>query len=58
MNSEIILKYYWEVFLQHVCEYYPLDKEFIEKYKEEINWEYLSLNKSISWDIHFSHRCW
>jgi hypothetical protein len=53
MTEETILQYYWDIFLSHLCEFYPLDKRFIEKYEYELNWQSLSKNKFIEWDIEF-----
>jgi len=53
MQTEKILKYYWNIFLSHVCEFHPLEKEFIEKYEYELNWHSISKNKVLSWDTDF-----
>jgi hypothetical protein len=53
MDYNIILKYYWDIFLSHLCEFYPLDKFLIEKYQYELDWDSLSKNKVIDWDIEF-----
>lgn len=53
MQTTDILKYHWGSFLSHVCEYYPLDKTFIEEYEDELNWQSVSKNKFIEWDFEF-----
>ncbi|NTS42154.1 hypothetical protein HRG84_14720 [Flavisolibacter sp. BT320] len=53
MQTDKILKYYWDIFLSHTCEFYPLDKDFIEKYEYELDWAAISKNQSIAWDIDF-----
>lgn len=53
MNPNLILKYHWRAFLGHVCEFYPFEKPFIDKYADELDWRKLSRNQSISWDFDF-----
>ncbi len=53
MNSDKILDHYWDIFLPHICEFYHLEKDFIEKYKYELDWTSISKNKLISWDVDF-----
>lgn len=53
MQTEKILKYYWKIFISHVCEFYPLEKEFIERYEHDLNWHSISKNKVLSWDTDF-----
>lgn len=53
MQTDKILKYYWDVFLSHTCEFYRLNKGFIEKYEYELDWVSISKNKLISWDLDF-----
>jgi len=53
MQSEIILNFYWDIFLSHVCEFYPLDQDFVEKYEYELDWSSISKNKCLQWDIAF-----
>ena len=53
MQTDKILKYYWDIFLSHTCEFYQLDKDFIAKYEYELDWKSISKNKLISWDLDF-----
>jgi hypothetical protein len=53
MQGNIILKHYWDLFLAHTCEFYPLDKTFVEKYEYEFDWRSISKNKLIEWDTDF-----
>jgi len=53
MQTDKILKYYWDIFLSHTCEFYHLDKDFIAKYEYELDWTSISKNKLISWDLDF-----
>lgn len=53
MQTDKILKYYWDIFLSHVCEFYQFDKDFIAKYEYELDWTSISKNKTISWDLDF-----
>lgn len=56
MKSEVILQNYWDIFLAHVCEFYPLEKSFIEKYKDELDWHSLSKNTTLNWYTDFLKR--
>ncbi|MEJ1241049.1 hypothetical protein WBG78_23075 [Chryseolinea sp. T2] len=56
MNTDTILRQYWDIFISHTCEYYPLDKSFIEKYEYELDWKSLSKNTAIEWDLEFLKR--
>ena len=38
----------WDVFLEHICEYHPLDEDFLEKYEYELAWGSISKNRRIS----------
>lgn len=53
MQSDIIIDKYWDIFLSHICEYHPIDKDFINKYSAELDWISLSKNKAIKWDKDF-----
>ncbi|MFZ1703131.1 MAG: hypothetical protein WAT79_02230 [Saprospiraceae bacterium] len=53
MQTDKILKYYWDIFLYHTCEFYQLDKDSIAKYEYELDWTSISKNKLISWDLDF-----
>ena len=53
MQTDIILKYHWDVFLSHLCEFYPLPKEFIDRYEYELDWASISKSKVIKWDTDF-----
>jgi hypothetical protein len=53
MQTEKTLKYYWDIFLSHTCEFNKLDKNFIAKYEYELDWTSISKNKLISWDLEF-----
>jgi hypothetical protein len=53
MQTEVILKYYWDIFLSHLCEFYPLHKGFIQKYEYELDWNAISKSKAIDWDTDF-----
>ncbi|NII28019.1 hypothetical protein HB364_23240 [Pseudoflavitalea sp. X16] len=53
MTAETILQSYWDIFLSHLCEFYPLDKAFIAQYEYELDWGAISKNKVIDWDIEF-----
>jgi hypothetical protein len=53
MQTDKILKYYWDIFLSHTCEFYQLDKDFVAKYEYELDWTSISKNKLISWDLDF-----
>lgn len=53
MQTEEILKYYWKIFLSHVCEFFPLEQAFIERYEYELNWHSISKSRVLSWDIDF-----
>jgi len=53
MQTDKILKYYWDIFLSHTCEFYQLDKDFIAKFEYELDWTSISKNKLISWDLDF-----
>ncbi len=53
MQTDKILKYYWDIFLSHICEIYQLDKDFIAKYEYELDWTSISKNKLISWELEF-----
>jgi hypothetical protein len=39
----------WDVFLNHICEYHPLDEDFLEKYEYELAWGSISKNRRIKW---------
>jgi hypothetical protein len=53
MQVNELLKYYWEIFLSHTCEFYPLDKDFIERYEFELDWKAISKNRELAWDLEF-----
>lgn len=53
MTSDVMLNSHWEVFLSHLCEFYPLDKSFIEQYEYELDWNSISKNKTIDWTTDF-----
>ncbi len=53
MDKETILKFYWDVFVSHVCQFYKMERDFIDKYSYEINMRSLSKNKEIEWDFDF-----
>ena len=53
MNADIILTHYWDIFISHLCEFYPLNKSFVDKYEYELDWNSLSKNKTLDWDISF-----
>lgn len=53
MTTETILKYYWDIFLPIICEFYPFDKDFISKYKYELDWDAISKNRQLTWDLAF-----
>uniref|UniRef100_UPI0023F07937 hypothetical protein n=1 Tax=Flavobacterium filum TaxID=370974 RepID=UPI0023F07937 len=53
MQTDKILKYYWDIFLSHTCEFYQIDKDFIAQYEYELDWTSISKNKLISWDLDF-----
>src|SRR5687768_11518284 len=53
MQADKILKYYWDIFLSHTCEFYPLKKDFIARYEYELDWSSISKNHIITWDIGF-----
>lgn len=53
MNADKILNHYWDIFITHICEFYHLEKDFIAKYKYELDWISISKNKLISWDLEF-----
>jgi hypothetical protein len=53
VRTEIILKYYWDLFLSHTCEFYPLTDTFIAQYEYELNWNAISKSRVIQWDIDF-----
>ena len=53
MEATDILKYHWDSFLSHICEFHNLEKKIITEYEDELNWQSLSKNKQIDWDIEF-----
>jgi hypothetical protein len=53
MEPEKILHFYWDIFLSHLCEFYPLSKEFVAQYEYELDWISLSKNRTITWDLAF-----
>jgi len=53
MDNDTILKYYWDVFISHVCQFYQLDEEFIEFYANDIDMHSLSKNKKLKWNFDF-----
>jgi hypothetical protein len=50
MKFEKFILNHWDVFLRHICEYYPLDKDFLEKYEYELAWNSISKNRQIKWN--------
>jgi hypothetical protein len=42
-----------ETFIKHICGCYPFSEDFIEKYKNYINWDFLSINEKLPWSISF-----
>ena len=53
MQGDVIFKFYWDLFLSHICEFYPLSKAFIDKYEYELDWTSISKSKVIAWDTEF-----
>ena len=43
-------KYYFKL---HMCGCYPFTEESLEKNKENLNWNYLSINERLPWSIDF-----
>ena len=50
MDFKDFLHSYWNVFISHVCQFYQLDKNLIEKYKDELDWSALSASKVMEWN--------
>lgn len=50
MEFDKFILNHWDVFLRHICEYHPLDEDFLEKYEYELAWNSLSKNRQIKWN--------
>ncbi|RZJ68175.1 MAG: hypothetical protein EOO45_14925, partial [Flavobacterium sp.] len=53
MDSNLILNKYWDIFLGHICEFYPLEKSFITQWEYELDWHALSKNRKLDWSDEF-----
>src|SRR5262249_54472420 len=53
MNIHTLVSDHWDIFLSHVCEFHPLSKPFIITHQDRLDWESLSKNKTIAWDMDF-----
>ncbi|RZJ74679.1 MAG: hypothetical protein EOO45_07900 [Flavobacterium sp.] len=53
MDSNVILNKYWDIFLGHICEFYPLEKGFITEWEYELDWHALSKNRKLEWSDAF-----
>lgn len=53
MQTEVIIRYYWDTFLSHTCEFSPLTYSFIDRYEYELDWNAISKNRVIDWNTEF-----
>jgi hypothetical protein len=53
MEFKDFVESYWELLLDHVCKFHPLEHSFIERFHEELDWGALSQNTTISWNKDF-----
>lgn len=53
MNFEDFIDKHWDVFLKHICEFYPLDTELISLFQDELDWTSISKNEQLSWTPDF-----
>ncbi len=53
MNLNDLINNYWNLFLAHVCEFHPLDEEFISAFEEDLDWRSISKNRVFGWNLVF-----
>lgn len=53
LNSETILNFYWNKFIDSVSQHYPIPLKLLTTYSEAFNWNFLSKNKNIEWNDEF-----
>lgn len=53
LNSETILNFYWNKFIDSVSQHYPISLELLNNYSEAFNWNFLSKNENIEWNNEF-----
>lgn len=53
MEFKTFLTDHWNIFSDHLCEFHPLDEEFIAKYEYQLCWSDISKNQTLDWDFAF-----
>lgn len=56
MREIIYLLDHRDAFTNHICGCYSFSEVFIERYKNYINWDFLSINEKLPWSIPFIER--
>ncbi|MEL7118798.1 MAG: hypothetical protein AAFO07_05135, partial [Bacteroidota bacterium] len=51
MEFKSFLNNHWDIFLRHLCQFHPLEFEFLREYEYELDWRFISKNKRIEWNL-------
>lgn len=42
-----------DAFTNHICGFYALSESFIERYRNYLNWDFISLNEKLPWSVSY-----
>ncbi|MBD8488160.1 SMI1/KNR4 family protein [Echinicola sp. CAU 1574] len=51
MRFDIFIDKHWDIFISHICEFHPLNTEFIDKFNYELSWTSISKNQNLKWNV-------
>ncbi len=50
MKFNYFIDNHWNIFLNHICQFHPLERSFLTDYAYELNWQLISKNRKLKWN--------